>query len=187
LSRSARGNYRNSGRSSPKGSKPEGDSEAFLDTTFLLPFFQIDVSVEGFDLGGFKEFLMGLSKIHFSELSVFEAKAKLYRLRTKGGAYARALEAFGHNLAILRGDEKFAFHPYGARDDEYFNSILAKRFALDGFDMVIMAQAMSIGTLITEDEDILGLREQGAFEGDPLFENMRIRRWKELEARGARH
>ena len=65
-------------------------SVAFLDTTFLLPFFQLDITVEAFNLNGFRGFLAELSKVHFSELSIFEAKAKLFRLSRKNSAYTRS-------------------------------------------------------------------------------------------------
>ena len=160
--------------------KADNSQEAFLDTTFILPFFQVDINVEAFTLKKFKEFLTRLSKIHFSELSIFEAKAKLQRLSTKNAAYLQALKAFGANLATLREDEKIVFHPYTAEDDENFNLIHSKNLGLDSFDTIIIAQALSIGTLITEDKEILSVREKTAFTRDPTLGKIKIKRWKEL-------
>ena len=154
---------------------------AFLDTTFLLPFFQIDINVEAFNLDSYKEFLTKLSEVHLSELSIFEAKAKLFRLSRKDTTYKQALEIFGNNLAILREDEKFIFHQYTKHDDTHFNLISAKNLGLDSFDIIIVAQALDVGILITEDREILNIRNQEAFVKDPLLGKMMIKRWKELE------
>lgn len=161
--------------------KTGSNTTAFLDTTFLLPFFQIDIDIESFTLNNFKEFLTRLPQVHFSELSIFEAKAKLHRLSRKNVTYVQALEAFGTNLATLREDEKFIFHPYTAQDDEHFNLIHSKNFGLDSFDMIIIAQALKTGTLITEDREILSIREHNAFIKDPTLRKIKIRRWKELQ------
>ena len=160
--------------------KPGSSSGAFLDTTFILPFFQIDIDVEAFNLTKFKEFLAKLSQAHFSELSIFEAKAKLQRLSRKNTTYVQALKAFRTNLATLREDEKFVFHPYTAQDDENFNLIYSKNLGLDSFDMIIVAQALNTGTLITEDKEILSAREQTEFIKDPTLGKMKIIQWKEL-------
>jgi len=160
--------------------KPGNSSRAFLDTTFILPFFQIDINVEAFNLTKFKEFLTKLHEVHFSELSIFEAKAKLQRLSRKNTTYVQALKAFGTNLATLREDEKFIFHPYTAQDDKNFNLIYSKNLQLDSFDMIIMAQALNTGTLITEDREILSAREQTEFIKDPTLGKIKIKQWKEL-------
>jgi predicted nucleic acid-binding protein len=157
-------------------------SEVFLDTSFILPFFQTDISVEAFNLNKFREFLTKLSKVHFSELSIFEAKAKLYRLSRKKTNYIQVLKAFGTNLATLREDEKFIFHSYTAQDDKNFNLIYSKNLELDSFDMIIIAQALNIGTLITEDKEILSAREQTPFITDPTLGKINIKQWKELTA-----
>ena len=158
----------------------DNSTDVFLDTTFILPFFQINIKVEAFTLSKFKEFLTKLPKVHFSELSIFEAKAKLQRLSRKNTTYMQALEAFGANLSILREDEKFVFHPYTAQDDENFNLIYSKNLELDSFDMIIVAQALNMNMLITEDKEILGIREQDAFIKDPRLGRIKIKQWKEL-------
>jgi len=161
--------------------KLDKDSEVFLDTTFLLPFFQVNIAIEGFTLKKFKKFLMQLSKVHFSELSIYEAKAKIYRLSRKDSTYMKALENFGTNLSILRADEKIIFHPYTERDDEYFNIISSKNLKLNSFDMIILAQALNGDILLTEDKEILKIRRQKEIVEDPVLRKIVISRWNELE------
>jgi len=60
--------------------KPDYNSAVFLDTIFLLLFFQIDINVKAFSLERYSQFLTKISEAHLSELSIFEAKAKLFRL-----------------------------------------------------------------------------------------------------------
>lgn len=156
-------------------------SKVFLDTTFLLPFFQLDIDVEGFSLERFETFLSRLDEVHGSELSIYEAKAKLYRLSRRDRRYADALKSFGENLAILRADETFSLHPYTRQDDSRFNLISGKGLDLDVFDMIIVAQAVEVRLLITEDREILKLRSQKAFIEDPDLNKLEIRRWKELD------
>lgn len=161
--------------------KPGEASEAFLDTTFLLPFLQLEIDVDGFSLEGFEAFLSGLDEAHFSLLSVYEAKAKLFRLSRRDERYADALEDFGGNLAVLRDDEMITFHTYTRVDDLRFNLISRKGLDLDVFDMIIVAQAVDVGFLLTEDKEILSLRNEEAFLEDPGLNKLKIRRWKELE------
>ncbi|MEM3551741.1 MAG: PIN domain-containing protein [Candidatus Bathyarchaeia archaeon] len=156
------------------------DGRAFLDTTFLLPFFQLDIAVEAFTIENFEDYLQGLSEIHVSELSVFEAKAKIFRLSRKNPAYTTALKNFGRNLTLLREDEKFFFHPYMEFDDVQFNLISSINQNLDSFDIIILAQASNIGLLITEDKEILSLRQQEKFKKNPLSRKLLIKPWKEL-------
>jgi predicted nucleic acid-binding protein len=154
---------------------------AFLDTTFLLPFFQVDIEIEAFSLERFKKFLRDLTEVHFSELSIYEAKAKLRRLSRKEKNYTLALDTFGASLAVLLGDGKFIFHPYTKEDDDYFNLISEKSPELDSFDMIILAQAYGVGFFVTEDEKILSLRSQKVITSDPVLGRIDIRRWKELK------
>jgi hypothetical protein len=46
--------------------------------------------------------------------------------------------------------------------------------------MIIIAQALNIGTLITEDKEILSAREQTLFITDPTLRKINIKQWKEL-------
>lgn len=172
--------YQNSGRNSPKKLNSDKASATFLDTTFLLPFFQVDVKIEGFTIKKYKAFLTKLSEIHISELSIYEAKAKIHRLSRKDTTYMRVLKTFGANLATLREDEKIIFHPYTSRDDEHFNIISSKNLGLDSFDIIILAQALDTGMLITEDKEILSIREKEAFLNDPALGKTAIKKWKEI-------
>jgi hypothetical protein len=45
--------------------------------------------------------------------------------------------------------------------------------------MIIIAQALNTGALITEDEEILSAREQTEFVKDPTLGKMKIIQWKE--------
>lgn len=73
-----------------KSLKIDKSSPPFLDTIFLLPFFQLNVKIEGFTLKKFKRFLTELPILHFSELSIYEAKAKIYRLSRRDTNYAKS-------------------------------------------------------------------------------------------------
>lgn len=139
------------------------------------------MKIEGFTPKRFKTFLAGLSEIHVSELSIYEAKAKIFRLSRRDTAFGKALEAFGANLATLRTDERMIFHPYTGKDDEYFNIIMSMNLGLDSFDAIILAQAMSVGMLITEDREILNVRREETFRNNQVLGEIEIRRWKELE------
>jgi hypothetical protein len=163
-----------------KKSKLDKISAVFLDTTFLLPFFQLDIAVEAFTLNKFKTFLARLSEIHVSELSIFEAKAKIFRLSKKDHAYMQALENFGKNLSLLREDEKLVFHKYTEADDAYFNLISSINQSLDSFDIIMVAQALNVGVLLTEDKEIISLREKEAFKKNQHLGKLLIKRWKEL-------
>ena len=76
--------------------------ELFVDTTYVLPFFQVPITVEGFELSDFRTLIANLSKVHVAELSIYEAKAKLLRLSKVRQGYKQALRAFGQNLNVLR-------------------------------------------------------------------------------------
>lgn len=155
-------------------------SAVFLDTTFILPLFQLDIDVDGFTVERFGECLSRVDKAHVSELSIYEAKAKLFRLSMRDGSYVDALESFGDNLAVLRDDERMCFRPYTRVDDVRFNLMWSKGLGLDVFDAIIVAQSVDVGLLITEDAEILNLRDQEAFVEDPELGKLEIRRWKEL-------
>jgi len=133
--------------------------ELFLDTTYILPFFQVPIRVEGFELSDFKTLTANLSKVHVSELSIYEAKAKLTRLSKARRGYEQALQMFGRNLNVLRLDERFVFHSYTSEADECFNQLLASARRLDAFDILILSEAYVIGELLTEDEDLLTFRD----------------------------
>lgn len=160
---------------------PDEAHPPFLDTTFILPFFQIHIEVEGFTINGYKAFLTKHPKVHVSELSIYEAKAKIHRLSRRSISYAKALKAFGANLATLRADERVVLHPYTPQDDKYYNLISSKKLGLDSFNIIILAQALNTGMLITEDREILRVREREEIRRDPVLGRIEIRQWKELK------
>jgi len=161
--------------------RAQRNRELFLDTTYILPFFQVPITVEGFELSDFKMLIANLSKVHVSELSIYEAKAKLTRLSKARRGYEQALRVFGRNLDVLRLDEKFVFHSYTSEADECFNQLLASAKRLDAFDLLILSEAFTVGELLTEDEDLLTFRDSDQFAKSPLSKSIRIRCWKEID------
>ena len=161
--------------------RAQRNRELFLDTTYILPFFQVPITVEGFELSDFKILIANLSKVHVSELSIYEAKAKLTRLSKARRGYEQALRVFGRNLNVLRLDEKFVFHSYTSEADERFNQLLASAKRLDAFDLLILSEAFTVGELLTEDEDLLTFRDSDQFAKSPLSKSIRIRCWKEID------
>lgn len=157
-----------------------GGGELFLDTTYLLPFFQVPIAVDGFELSRFTALIAGLSKVHVAELSVYEAKAKLVRLSKIHREYGQALHMFGQNLSVLLADDKFVFHSYTSEDDDRLNQLLPLAKRLDAFDLLILSQAFTIGELLTEDEDLLTFRSSDQFLKSPLSKSVRIKSWKEV-------
>lgn len=57
--------------------------ELYLDTTYVMPFFHLDIDVKGFSRAGYKEIIKSLDKIHLSEISLIEAKSKSLKIREK--------------------------------------------------------------------------------------------------------
>jgi hypothetical protein len=151
--------------------------ELFIDTTYLLPFLQIPIRSKGFNLSDFRKFMSKLSRVHVSELSVYEAKAKLLRMSRSHGEYDKMLSTFGENLNVLRADEKFAFRSYTEEADRRFNQLVTVAKRLDAFDLIILCEASTVGDLLTEDTEILSLRDSHQFAQTPPFNSMKIRSW----------
>lgn len=127
--------------------------EMFLDTTYVMPFFYLNIDVKGFSRDDFKEVIRSLDKIHFSEVSIIEAKAKCQKMSEKIN------EKFNEGLSVLSADEKVVIHVYRPVDDRKFNELLP--YGLDFFDRIILAQAYSVGNLLTEDSKLLKLKDPG--------------------------
>ncbi len=123
--------------------------EIFLDTTYVMPFLYLDIDVEGFSRKKFAELIRKLDRIHISEISIFEAKAKSLQIRDRN-----ALKKFNEGLSVLRSDERVVIHGYTAKDDENFNEMLNMLNDLNIIDLIIIAQAKEIGVLLTEDRII---------------------------------
>ena len=130
--------------------------ELYLDTTYVMPFFYLDIDVKGFSRTGYKEIIKSLDKIHLSEISIIEAKAKSLKI---GEKRSDVNKRFNEGLSVLSADEKVVIHGYRSMDDEMFNQVYA--LGLDFFDAVIMAQSYTVGNLLTEDLKLLHLKDVG--------------------------
>jgi len=146
-----------------------------LDTTYLLPFFKIPIDVGRFERAQFKKILAHYTSIHFAEISLYEVKAKLVRLKKKTKVNDTIFEAFWHNWTVLREDPKFIIEPYQEGIDKNLNVISSRFLSLDVFDSLILATAMKVGTVLTEDEDIHGVKS------DVFFKNLRILSWTDFK------
>lgn len=124
--------------------------ELYLDTTYVMPFFYLDIDVKGFSRVDYKEVIRSFDKIHFSEVSIIEAKAKCQKMGEKVN------EKFNEGLSVLSADENVMIHGYRPVDDRKFNELLP--YGLDFFDRIILAQAYSVGALLTEDSKLLKLK-----------------------------
>ena len=129
-----------------------------LDTTFLLPFFEIDLG----EINKVVEDLYSkLPALYYAEISIYEVKFKLISLYRKKRIQFDIIKNFWRNLSILKDDEKIIFVPYNARIDDYVNKLEEKMpRKLEIIDEIIVATAIPIGNLLTIDEEILNLRNQ---------------------------
>lgn len=130
--------------------------ELYLDTTYVMPFFHLDIDVKGFSRAGYKEIIKSLDKIHLSEISLIEAKAKSLKIREK---QSNVNKKFNEGLSVLSDDEKVVIHGYESMDDAMFNEFIL--LGLDFFDAVILAQSCTVGNLLTEDLKLLQLKDTG--------------------------
>ncbi len=128
--------------------------ELYLDTTYVMPFFYLDIDVKGFSRSAYKEVIKSLERIHVSEISIIEAKAK--SLKT-GRKRSGVNEKFNEGLSVLSTDEKVVIHGYRPMDDKKFNEFLP--LGLGFFDTVILAQSCIVGILLTEDSKLLHLKD----------------------------
>ncbi len=123
--------------------------EIFLDTTYVMPFFYMDIDVKGFSRKKYAELIRKFDKIHLSEISIFEAKVKSLQIRSK-----EALEKFNKGLSILRSDKRVKIHGFNERHDRALNSMLNLLDDLNIIDLIIVSQAKDVGILLTEDNVI---------------------------------
>jgi hypothetical protein len=154
------------------------DRGLFLDTTFILPFFGVNIDTPHAE--SLEKALVVFDELHVSEASLLEAKSKLQRVIIKDPSFEAAFFEFGEKLELLRGDERIKFHGYTASDDRFFNIIRGVSPRLDFFDHVILAQSISVGTLLTEDRVLLDLRKKPEFVSCREFGGFTIRRLGEL-------
>lgn len=145
--------------------------ELYLDTTYVMPFFYLDIDVKGFSRTVYKEVIKSVERIHLSEISIIEAKAKSLKIgRDQPGINKK----FNEGLSVLAADGKAVIHGYRAMDDKKFNEFLP--LGLGFFDAVILAQSCTVGILLTEDSRLLRLKDVGvkAINWDALLREMGI-------------
>ena len=130
--------------------------ELYLDTTYIMPFFYLDIDVKGFSRTLYKEVIKSVERIHVCEISIIEAKAKSLKI---GGSQTEINEKFNEGLSVLSADEKVVIHGYRAMDDKKFNEF--QPLGLGFFDAVILAQSCTVGILLTEDSRLLQLKDVG--------------------------
>jgi len=145
--------------------------ELYLDTTYVMPFFYLDVDVKGFSRARYKEVIKSLDRVHVSEISLIEAKAKSLKI---GVDRSEINERFNEGLSVLAADEKVVIHGYRAVDDKRFNEF--HTFGLGFFDTVILAQSCTVGILLTEDSRFLRLKDIGVktINWDALLREMAV-------------
>ena len=80
-----------------------------------MPFFYLDIDVKGFSRTGYKEIIKSLDKIHLSEISIIETKAKSLKI---GEKRSDVNKRFNEGLSVLSADEKVVIHGYRSMDDE---------------------------------------------------------------------
>jgi hypothetical protein len=80
----------------------------------------MDIDVKGFSRKKFAELIRKLDRIHISEISLFEAKAKILQNRNE-----IVLKKFNEGLSILRSDRRVVIHGYTAKHDQNLNNMLS--------------------------------------------------------------
>jgi len=130
--------------------------ELYLDTTYIMPFFYLDIDVKGFSRSVYKEVIQSLEILHVSEISIIEAKAKSLKISRKRSMIN---EKFNEGLSVLSTDEKVVIHGYRSIDDKKFNEF--QPLGLDFFDTMILAQSRTVGILLTDDSKLLDLKDIG--------------------------
>ena len=76
--------------------------ELYLDTTYVMPFFYLDIDVKGFSRTVYKDVINSLERIHLSEISIIEAKANSLRICEKR---SDANKKFNEGLSVLSADK----------------------------------------------------------------------------------
>ena len=144
-----------------------------LDTTYLLPFFQLPLAVDHFDRHQFKQLLTPYLSIHVAAVSLYELKAKLIRLKRNAQIPEQIFSAFWRNWTILTEDPKFIIEAYCEPVDQHVNRISHEFPSLGAFDTVILAMAMNVGVLLTEDAAIHTVKTK------PFFRDLHILSWRD--------
>lgn len=129
-----------------------------LDTTFLLPFF-------GLDLGEINSILENIYEnsegLYFAEISLYEALFKLFSLYRREKITDEIINNFWKNFEILTTDRKIKFVKPSNKIISTMNMLEKKLSAkLNIIDMLIVASAIDIRSLLTVDRAILRSREE---------------------------
>lgn len=129
--------------------------EIFLDTTYVMPFFYMDIDVKGYSREEYAEIIRKFDRVHLSEISIFEAKIKSLQLKNPD-----ILEKFNKGLSILRSDRRVRIHGFTEKHDLTLNSLLGLVDEMNIIDLIIVSQAKGVGILLTEDRIIHRHRDE---------------------------
>ncbi len=152
-----------------------------LDTTFLLPAFNIQT--KKFKKSDFETLIkMDIERI-VNQALIIEAKWVLLGLIKKGVIRDSegALSDFNLGLRFLRYSGKYKFiEVLDEKVDLNENEIFKLTKIKDYFDRILIATTNAYGDiLLTEDNDILGIRE----EKSKTFNGVKILTWSEFSAK----
>lgn len=129
------------------------EATPLLDTTYLLPFFGMEIRVEGVK-HHLSQLLTSGRKLLFHPLSLVEAKWVVLAIERKGKQGLRA--SFLEGLDALLADKRFAPSPLTSKAVEANADRLLDEGLQDYFDRMLASTAHSLQTiLLTEDEELL--------------------------------
>ena len=145
-----------------------------LDTTYFLPL--VGISIKDLPRDALKDLLRGGHEVFVSEVSIFELSAKGAKYVAEGSIPPER---------VVRGVKAIVYEDRIMKVPIYEGKILRTSFKLksvlaDFIDCIILSSAMArCEVLVTEDKDILKLREDRKFseimaEINPTFEIRRI-------------
>jgi len=126
----------------------------FLDTTFILPFFQIPIDVKNFDKKIFEKSLRRFRLISVSELSLIEALFIVTKMFFRGEVFRDIFEVFRDNLEVLEDDSRFVVKSFSSMDISSYKWLLDFK-DLNPIDRLILAQGLDADIFLTENREIL--------------------------------
>ena len=138
--------------------------EVFLDTTYLMPFFGLETSIENLNNQFIEILKQEKYKFLFSPIAIIEIKWQLFKL-VKSGYDEELLEtSFSQALSSLEIDKRFSVVNF---IDSKINDIayeLRKIGHNDYFDTIIASSAIwNASIFVTEDKQLKG-RIQALFK-----------------------
>ena len=136
----------------------------FLDTTYVMPFFQIQINIKNFDKNTFEKILRKFQLIILSEISLIEILFKLTKMYIKKKVPENIFQTFKENLSILREDRKIKIKPITSIDIDNYLYFLKLKYNLNPIDMLILAQGIEADIILTEDKNILKISEEKSFK-----------------------